>query len=166
MLQILMTRMKGIITPADIIRRVTATETNSSGIRLGEFKDVMLNMLSDLSAEYGLSDTVRQIIRQDLRRLHREKNTKMRRPCLKGGGALDEQFFDAAQSQSLAPAQPSQRKAPSKPGRRRQHQQEAQAGGMAIHACLPSDMSQDSSPLEERKPGTLQSRASFFSEYS
>ena len=79
MLQTLMTRMKGMnfITPVDIIRRVTATEMNSSGIRLGEFKDVMLNMMSDLESEYSLNSVVKRIVQKDLMKIYREKHTKM-----------------------------------------------------------------------------------------
>lgn len=76
MLQALMNNMKGVVTPQEIIRRVTA-QSSASGVRLGEFKDVMINMLETNTYELYLNETVNQFIHKDMAKLHREKITIM-----------------------------------------------------------------------------------------
>ncbi len=72
MLQALMGKMKGVIAPQDIIRRVT-TQSSAAGVRLGEFKDVVTNMLSGNAHELYLHQEVNAMIRADLVQLHRQK---------------------------------------------------------------------------------------------
>jgi len=76
MLQTLMAKMKGVIAPQDIIRRVT-TQGSAAGVRLGEFKDVVSNMLSGHAHELYLHGEVNAMIRRDLVALHRQKITLM-----------------------------------------------------------------------------------------
>lgn len=72
MLQLLMSRMKGSIDPQDIIRRVTS-HGNSAGMRLGEFKDVVLNMISANEQEILLYEAINRAFNDDLVIIHRNK---------------------------------------------------------------------------------------------
>jgi len=76
MLQVLMRRMNGSISPQEIVRRVTA-QGNAAGIRLGEFKDLMVNMLSSNSQDLFLNQVMNNIIRADLAGLHCTKVSMM-----------------------------------------------------------------------------------------
>ncbi len=92
LLQALMTRMKGggnvhssedgapgagvVIAPQDIIRRVT-TQSHAAGVRLGEFRDVMSNMLAGNAHELALSETVNRMLRSDLVALQASKISRM-----------------------------------------------------------------------------------------
>lgn len=78
LLQTLMVKMKagGVVAPQDIIRRVTTT-SHAAGVRLGEFRDVMSNMLAGNSHELLLSETVNRMIHADLVQLHGEKISRM-----------------------------------------------------------------------------------------
>lgn len=92
LLQALMTRMKGggnahssedgagaavvVIAPQDIIRRV-ARQSHAAGVRLGEFRDVMSNMLVGNAHELALMETVNRMLRSDLVALHASKISRM-----------------------------------------------------------------------------------------
>lgn len=165
MLQTLMTRMKGMnfITPVDIIRRVTATEMNSSGIRLGEFKDVMLNMMSDLESEYSLNSVVKRIVQKDLMKIYREKHTKMRRPCYVAGRDGQIEFLDVDLSSKQA-EQASRRGVshstfPRKKSTRWLLANKNTKIGTPLNTCLPGDVSAFSINLDVRKPGKMQRNA-------
>lgn len=73
-----MVKMKGIITPQSIISRIARGDHNSStGIRLGEFKDVVMNMLETNSNDLFIHETISKMVKQDLFKLNKQKNAKM-----------------------------------------------------------------------------------------
>lgn len=77
-LQTLMAGMKATsaaITSQDIIQRITQ-QGNAAGIRLSEFKDVMLSMLYANKHELHLCSSVTKMIHADVSALHREKISK------------------------------------------------------------------------------------------
>jgi hypothetical protein len=74
-LQALMAKMKGgscTVTPQDIIRRITR-HGHAAGIRLSEFRDVMLSMIEAGEFDLQLYKSVSGMICGDIARMHREK---------------------------------------------------------------------------------------------
>ncbi len=76
LLQGFMAKMKNVISPQEIITRVV-THASAAGIRLGEFKDVMLNMLELNDYELLLNQTVLGIFKEDVVHSHEMKFRKM-----------------------------------------------------------------------------------------
>lgn len=79
-LQALMAKMKGgssspSVAPQDIIRRIT-WHGSAAGIRLNEFRDVMLSMLEASEFELQLHRSVTGMIYSDITRMHQEKSRK------------------------------------------------------------------------------------------
>jgi cell division protein ZapA (FtsZ GTPase activity inhibitor) len=78
MVQLCMTKMKGFISAQDIIRRVVTSQSSAAaGTKLGEFKDVMTNMLESNSYELFLNQTINRIIKKDMANLAQEKLSRM-----------------------------------------------------------------------------------------
>lgn len=70
-----------VISPQDIIRRVT-TQSHAVGVRLGEFRDVMSNMLASNAHELALSETVNHMLLSDLVALQTEKVARVVSGCV------------------------------------------------------------------------------------